>query len=223
MTGLFCAGEIGPSVAAPSSTASPPASASSSPANDHPRPPHRRLPGPRRPPHLARGARRLVDGIRIKVRQEAHRHRHVSKAEAVDAALCHGWIDGQLQPFDADFWLTALHPRAPRSVWSEKNRERALELIAEGRMTPAGLAQIEAAQADGRWDRRYARQSSATVPADLQAALDADPPPPPTSRPVSAANRFAVIYRVNDAKRPETRARRIAQLVAMLARGETPH
>jgi len=162
-------------------------------------------------------------GIRIKFAKKHTGVATVSKAEAVDAALCHGWIDGQLQPFDADFWLTRFTPRRPRSVWSEKNRERVLELIAEGRMTPAGLAQVEAAQADGRWDRAYARQSTATIPDDLQAALDADPAAAAFFATVTAANRFAVIYRVNDAKRPETRARRIAQLVAMLARGETLH
>lgn len=162
-------------------------------------------------------------GIRIKFAKKHTGIATVSKAEAIDAALCHGWIDGQLQPFDADFWLTRFTPRRPRSVWSEKNRERALELIAEGRMTPAGLAQIEQARADGRWDRAYARQSTATVPDDLQAALDADPTAAAFFATVSAANRFAVIYRVNDAKRPETRARRIAQLVAMLARGEVLH
>ena len=162
-------------------------------------------------------------GIRIQFAKKHTGLATVSKAEAIDAALCHGWIDGQLQPFDADFWLTRFTPRRPRSVWSEKNRERALELIAEGRMTPAGLAQVEAAKADGRWERAYARQSTATVPDDLQAALDADPAAAAHFATVSAANRFAVIYRVNDAKRPETRARRIAQLVAMLARGETLH
>lgn len=162
-------------------------------------------------------------GIRIKFAKKHTGIATVSKAEAVNAALCHGWIDGQLQPFDGDFWLTRFTPRRPRSVWSEKNRERVLELIAEGRVTPAGLAQVETAKADGRWDRAYARQSTATVPDDLQAALDADPAAAAHFATVSAANRFAVIYRVNDAKRPETRGRRIAQLVAMLARGETLH
>ena len=162
-------------------------------------------------------------GIRIKFAKKHTGIATVSKAEAVDAALCHGWIDGQLQPFDGDFWLTRFTPRRPRSVWSEKNRERVSELIADGRMTPAGLAQVEAARADGRWDRAYARQSTATVPDDLQAALDADPAAAAHFATVNAANRFAVIYRVNDAKRPETRARRIAQLVAMLACGETLH
>ena len=162
-------------------------------------------------------------GIRIKFAKKHTGLATVSRDEAVDAALCHGWIDGQQQPFDADFWLTRFTPRRPRSVWSEKNRERALELIAEGRMTPAGLAQVEAAQTDGRWERAYARQSTATVPDDLQAALDAEPAAAATFAATTAANRFAVIYRVNDAKRPETRARRIAQFVAMLARGETIH
>lgn len=162
-------------------------------------------------------------GIRVKFAKKHTGIPTVSKAEAIDAALCHGWIDGQLQPLDADFWLVRFTPRRPRSVWSEKNRERALELIAEGRMTPAGLAEVERARVDGRWDRAYPRQSTATVPADLQAALDADPEAAAFFATVSAANRFAVLYRVNDAKRPDTRACRIAQLVAMLARGETIH
>jgi len=165
----------------------------------------------------------ISEGIRIKFAKKHTGISTVSKADAVDAALCHGWIDGQLQPLDGDYWLTRFTPRRPRSVWSEKNRERVLELIAEGRMTPAGLAQIEAAKADGRWERAYPRQSTATVPDDLQAALDADPAAAAHFATVNAANRFAVIYRVLDAKRPETRARRIAQLVAMLARGESLH
>ena len=162
-------------------------------------------------------------GIRIKFAKKHTGLATVSKPEAVDAALCVGWIDGQLQPFDDRFWLVRFTPRRPRSVWSEKNRTRALELIDEGRMTPAGMAQVDLARSDGRWERAYAPPSTATVPEDLQAALDADPPAAAFFATVNAANRYAFIWRVHDAKRPETRARRITQLVAMLSRGETLH
>jgi uncharacterized protein YdeI (YjbR/CyaY-like superfamily) len=147
----------------------------------------------------------------------------LSKAEAIDAALCHGWIDGQLQPCDAACWLIRFTPRRRSSKWSEKNCTRALELIAEGRMQPSGLNEVEAARADGRWDTAYAPASTADVPADLQAALDAEPAAAAFFATLTGANRYAVLYRIGAVKKPETRARKIAQFVAMLARGETLH
>jgi len=147
----------------------------------------------------------------------------VSKAEAVDAALCFGWIDGLMNPYDAASWLIRFTPRRPRSKWSVINRERAEALIAEGRMRAAGLAEVEAAKADGRWADAYPPHSRAEPPPDLQAALDASPKAAAFFRALKGANRYALIYRVLHAKRPETRAKRVAEFVAMLERGETLH
>jgi len=147
----------------------------------------------------------------------------VTVAEAVEGALCFGWIDGQVARDDADWFLQRYTPRRPRSRWSRINRERALALIAAGRMRPAGLAQVEAARADGRWEAAYASASTATVPEDLRAALDANPAAAAFFATLRGANRYAILYRVQDAKRPETRARRIDRFVTMLARGETLH
>jgi uncharacterized protein YdeI (YjbR/CyaY-like superfamily) len=147
----------------------------------------------------------------------------VSKAEAVDAALCFGWIDGLMNPYDETSWLVRFTPRRPRSKWSVINRERAEALIAEGRMRPAGLAEVEAAKADGRWADAYPPHSRAEPPPDLQAALDANPKAAAFFATLKGANRYALIYRVLDAKRPETRSKRVAEFVAMLERGETLH
>ena len=162
-------------------------------------------------------------GLWLKLAKQGSGVASLSKAEAIDAALCHGWIDGQLQPYDDACWLIRFTPRKPRSKWSEKNRTRALELIAEGRMQPGGQAEIAAAQADGRWDAAYASASKAEVPADLQAALDADPTAAAFFATLTGANRYAILYRIGAVKKPETRARKIAQYVAMLARHETLH
>jgi uncharacterized protein YdeI (YjbR/CyaY-like superfamily) len=162
-------------------------------------------------------------GIWLKLARKGSGIASVSRAEAVDAALCHGWIDGQLDRYDERNWLIRYTPRRPRGKWSEINRERAEALVAEGRMRPAGLAEVEAAKADGRWADAYAPQSRAEVPPDLQAALEARPKAAALFRALNGANRYAILYRVLDAKRPETRARRIAEFVAMLERGETVH
>lgn len=162
-------------------------------------------------------------GLWLKLAKQSATAASVSKAEAIDAALCHGWIDGQLNPFDDDWWLIRFTPRKPRSKWSARNCRRAEELVAAGRVAPAGLAEIEAAKADGRWQAAYASASKATVPQDLAAALDADPAARAFFDTLTGANRYAILYRVQDAKKPETRAARIAKFVAMCARGETVH
>ncbi len=162
-------------------------------------------------------------GIWLKLAKQGSGRASVSKAEAIDAALCFGWIDGQLDKYDEAHWLIRFTPRRPRSKWSERNRKRALELIEEGRMRPAGLAEIEAAKADGRWDAAYAPQSEAAVPPDLQAALDASPKAAAFFATLKGANRYAILYRIGEAKKPETRAARIAKFVGMLERGETLH
>jgi uncharacterized protein YdeI (YjbR/CyaY-like superfamily) len=147
----------------------------------------------------------------------------LTKSEAIDAALCHGWIDGQLDRYDDTHWLVRFTPRKARSKRSQVNRKRADELVAEGRMREAGLAQIEAARADGRWAAAYAPASRASVPADLQQALDANPAAASFFATLKGANRYAILYRIASVKRPETRARKIAEYVAMLERGETIH
>jgi uncharacterized protein YdeI (YjbR/CyaY-like superfamily) len=147
----------------------------------------------------------------------------LSKAEAIDVALCHGWIDGQLDRYDDASWIVRFTPRKRRSKWSEINRARALELIEAGRMRPDGLAEIEAARADGRWATAYAPASRAEVPEDLQAELDRSSAAGTFFATLTGANRYAILYRIGSAKKPETRARRIAQFVSMLERGETVH
>jgi uncharacterized protein YdeI (YjbR/CyaY-like superfamily) len=147
----------------------------------------------------------------------------LTKAEAIDSALCHGWIDGQLDKYDDSHWLIRFTPRKTRSKWSQINKRRATELLAEGRMRPAGIAQIHAAKSDGRWDAAYAPASSATVPADLQDALDANPRAARFFATLKGANRYAILYRIGAVKGPDTRARKIAEFVAMLERGETIH
>lgn len=147
----------------------------------------------------------------------------LSKAEAIDAALSFGWIDGQLDVYDDEHWLIRFTPRKIRGKWSQINRSRALQLIAEGRMQKSGLAQIEAAKKDGRGDAAYASASSAEVPVDLQQALDANPKAARFFSALTGANRYAILYRISAVKRAETRSRKIAEFVAMLERGETFH
>lgn len=147
----------------------------------------------------------------------------VTYAEALDGALCHGWIDGQKGALDDQFWLQKFTPRGPRSKWSKINREKALALIEAGRVKPAGLAAIEQTQSDGRWEQAYASQSKAVVPEDLQEELDRNPKAAAFFATLDSANRYAVLYRVQEPKKPETRARRIEKFIGMLNRGEKVH
>jgi uncharacterized protein YdeI (YjbR/CyaY-like superfamily) len=147
----------------------------------------------------------------------------ISKSDAIDCALAYGWVDGQLGRLDEHFFKTRFTPRRPRSAWSQANRERVERLERAGRMRPPGRAQVELAKADGRWAAAYAPQSQAQPDPDLDAALDADPAARQAFDTLDAANRFAVLYRVHQAKTPEKRAAKIAELVAMLSRGETIH
>ncbi len=166
---------------------------------------------------------RTSKGLWLKLAKKGAAVTSLSKAEAIDAALCHGWIDGQLDKYDEESWLIRFTPRKRASKWSEVNRTRALELIAQGRMQSAGLAEVEAAKDDGRWDAAYAPASTAQVPPDLQAALDSSPQAASFFATLKGANRYAILYRVSTAKKPETRAKRIADFVEMLQRGETVH
>jgi uncharacterized protein YdeI (YjbR/CyaY-like superfamily) len=147
----------------------------------------------------------------------------ILKTDAIDCALAHGWIDGQLGPVDDQSFKTRFTPRKPRSAWSQMNCERAERLIAAGRMTPRGLAQVERAKSDGRWDAAYASQATASPDDDLLAALAAAPPALAFFGTLNAANRYAVLYRVHQAKSPQKRAAKIAELVAKLGRGEAFH
>ncbi|MFI7070844.1 YdeI family protein [Micromonospora sediminicola] len=143
--------------------------------------------------------------------------------QAVDEALCFGWIDGQARKRDEETSWIRFTPRRARSIWSQRNVAHVARLEAEGRMTPAGRAAVEAAKADGRWDAAYAPPSEAEVPADLLAAIAAVPAAQAMFDVLTKANRFALIHRLNAVKRAETRARKIGEFVAMLARHETPH
>jgi uncharacterized protein YdeI (YjbR/CyaY-like superfamily) len=145
----------------------------------------------------------------------------VSRDEALEEALCHGWIDGQTQKNDEATYLQRYTRRRARSPWSQRNVKIVERLTAEGRMHPAGLAEVERAKADGRWDSAYAGSATIEVPSDLQEALDAEPKAREMFEGLNRQNRYAVLYRVETAKKPETRARRIEKFVAMLARGET--
>jgi uncharacterized protein YdeI (YjbR/CyaY-like superfamily) len=162
-------------------------------------------------------------GIWLKLAKKGVEPPSLSYAQALDVALCFGWIDGQKAALDDRYWLQRFTPRSSRSRWSQTNRDKAEQLIGELRMQPAGLAQIERAKADGRWDRAYAGQRNATVPDDLQRELDRDPQAAAAFSQLDARNRYAIIWRVNDAKRPDTRARRIAKYLGMLRRGERIH
>ncbi len=143
--------------------------------------------------------------------------------EALDEALCFGWIDGQVGRRDEGSYRQRFTPRTKRSPWSERNRDNVARLSADGVMQPAGIAAVEAAQADGRWDRAYARQSEAVVPDDLAKAIAASPRAQATFGALNAINRFALIYRLGSVKRADTRERKIVQFVEMLERGETIH
>jgi uncharacterized protein YdeI (YjbR/CyaY-like superfamily) len=143
--------------------------------------------------------------------------------QALDEALCHGWIDGQLRRRNEITYYRRFTPRGPQSPWSARNVAIVTRLIEEGRMRPAGMIEVDRAKADGRWDAAYAGQAGIQVPSDLAAALAAAPRAQEMFDILTSQNRYAILYRVTNAKRPETRARRIAQFVGMLARGETVH
>ena len=161
------------------------------------------------------------DGIWLKFAKKDSGIESVVYAEAVEIALSHGWIDGQAKRLDEHHYLQRFTPRRPRSKWSKINREKAERLIAEGRMRAGGLREIERAKEDGRWEDAYDSPSTATVPDDFQAALDAEPAAAEFFASLGSTKRYSVLYRITDAKRPETRAKRIAEYVELLARGET--
>jgi uncharacterized protein YdeI (YjbR/CyaY-like superfamily) len=163
------------------------------------------------------------DGLWLKIAKKASGIATVTHADALEVALCFGWIDATRRAHDDTWFLQRFTPRRARSRWSKINREKVEALTRDGRMRPAGLAQIEAAKADGRWEAAYAGQASAAVPPDLQAAFDDEPALADAFASLSSQNRYSIIYRLGDAKRAETRARRLIQFVEMLREGRGPH
>jgi uncharacterized protein YdeI (YjbR/CyaY-like superfamily) len=163
------------------------------------------------------------DGVWLKIAKKGALEPSVTYAEAVELALCFGWIDSQKRGHDDQHFLQRFTLRRPRGRWSKINREKAEALIAAGAVRPVGLAEIEAAKVDGRWEAAYEGQRTAKVPDDLRAELDANPAAREFFEGLDSANRYAVIYRLNDAKKPETRERRLRKFLAMLERGEKIH
>jgi len=159
----------------------------------------------------------------IKFAKKSSGLKSINYDQALDIALCHGWIDGLVRSIDDTYYSQRWTPRRPRSKWSKRNCGKVEELIAAGRMLPAGLAEIEKAKQDGRWEAAYAGPATIEVPDDLSAALAANPKAAEFFKTLNSQNRFAVLLRVHDAKRPETRARRITQFVEMLAEGRKPY
>jgi uncharacterized protein YdeI (YjbR/CyaY-like superfamily) len=156
-------------------------------------------------------------GLWLKIAKKGAAGRTISYSDALDVALCHGWIDGQKGRHDDEYWLQRFTPRKPGSNWSKINTERAAALIESGRMRPAGLHEVERAQADGRWEQAYESQSRVTVPEDLARALAANERARAFFATLDSANRYAILYRIGTAKKPETRAKRIDTFVAMLS------
>ncbi|MGA0609327.1 YdeI/OmpD-associated family protein [Caldimonas sp. KR1-144] len=163
------------------------------------------------------------NGLWLKIAKRGAAEPSVTYPEAVEIALCWGWIDGQKKGLDDQYFLQRFTPRRARSIWSKVNVDKVAALIEAGRMRPPGYAQIEAAKADGRWARAYDGARTSAVPDDLLAALEAEPKAKAFFATINATNRYAVLWRIQTAAKAETRARRIAQLVAMLSRGETIH
>jgi uncharacterized protein YdeI (YjbR/CyaY-like superfamily) len=162
-------------------------------------------------------------GLWLKLAKNGSGIASVSYAEALEVALCYGWIDGQKGSFDEQYWLQRFTPRRPKSKWSKINREKATALIEQGRMKPAGLKEVELARGDGRWDMAYESQKNATVPEDLQRELEKNPKALKFFASLDSANRYAILFRLHDAKKPETRARRITKFVTMLGEHKKLH
>ncbi len=162
-------------------------------------------------------------GVWLRIGKKSSSSPSVSYAEALDAALCHGWIDGQKRTDSAETWLQKFTPRGKKSIWSKINRDKALALIESGRMQPAGHREIERARKDGRWEAAYDSARTAEVPADLQAALDKNARANAFFKILDGANRYAILFRIQTVKKAETRARKIQQFVEMLERKEKIH
>jgi uncharacterized protein YdeI (YjbR/CyaY-like superfamily) len=162
-------------------------------------------------------------GIWMQLAKKASSTPSVTYAEAIETALCYGWIDGQKRSYNGETWLQKFTPRSGKSIWSKINREKALSLIESGRMKPAGLTEVERAKQDGRWEQAYDSPANAAVPADLQAALDKNTKAKSFFTTLEGWNRYAILWRLQTAKKPATRAKRLSLFVGMLERGEKIH
>jgi uncharacterized protein YdeI (YjbR/CyaY-like superfamily) len=163
------------------------------------------------------------NGLWLKIAKQGSGVETVSYAEALEVALCYGWIDSQKRGFDERYFLQRFTPRKPKGKWSKINRTKATELIERGEMQPAGLREVDQAKADGRWEAAYEGQRTATVPEDLRLELKRNKAAREFFATLDSANRYAILYRVQEAKREETRAKRIEKYVAMLAEGKKIH
>lgn len=166
---------------------------------------------------------RKASGLWLRLAKKESRRQSTTYGEALEIALCYGWIDGQKRPENEKAWLQRFVPRTPKSIWSKINREKANKLIASGQMKAAGLEAIEAAKKDGRWDAAYDSPKAAVVPEDLQVALDGNPVAQAFFTSLDRANRYAILFRIQTVKKAETRARKIRQFVEMLEKGERIH
>ena len=162
-------------------------------------------------------------GVWLKLAKKSSGSQSVSYAEALEIALCYGWIDGQKKSYDESFWLQKFTPRGAKSIWSKINKGKAGELIRSGRMKPAGLNAVERAKQDGRWDAAYDSPSVSTVPPDFQARLNKSARAKAFFATLNSANRYAILFRIQTAKKAETRARKIEQFIDMLERKEKLH
>lgn len=162
-------------------------------------------------------------GVWLRLAKRGASQPTLSYEAALESALCHGWIDGQKQAENEEYWLQRFTRRSARSIWSRLNKERAEALIAAGRMLPTGMREIERAKEDGRWEAAYASASNSVVPDDLQAALDANPKAKAFFATLNSRNRFAILFRIQNVKKAATRARKIEEFIGMLDRGETIH
>jgi uncharacterized protein YdeI (YjbR/CyaY-like superfamily) len=169
------------------------------------------------------GQHATSEGLWLKIAKKGSGIESVSYDQAVEVALCYGWIDGQVRKFNEDHYLQRFTPRRPRSKWSKVNRKKAMELIERGEMRAAGLREVERAKADGRWDAAYDSPRTATVPADLLRELEKNEQARKFFYELDGRNRYAILYQIQDAKKPETREKRIAKYVAMLTEQEKPY
>jgi uncharacterized protein YdeI (YjbR/CyaY-like superfamily) len=160
------------------------------------------------------------EGLWLKIAKKDSGHASVDYQQALSIALCFGWIDGQKDKFDEQYWLQKFTPRRPKSPWSRINQQKAIELIAQGKMREPGLKEIERAKADGRWEAAYESQSKITVPDDFQTALDKNPAAQAFFNQLNSVNRYAILYRITTAKKADTRQKRIDKFITMLNASE---
>ena len=165
----------------------------------------------------------VTSGVWLRLAKKTANQQTVSYAEALESALCHGWIDGQKKAESEHYWLQRFTPRTAKSIWSQINKAKAEALVSAGRIKPAGMREIDRAKQDGRWERAYSSASKSTIPDDLQKALNANRKAKAFFATLNSQNRYAILFRIQNVKKAETRARKIAQFIEMLAKGEKLH